>query len=156
MWTPLIKSASVPSSSDPVSLPPFQLQASNAPNHPLHDTHRGRGRRIVQSRRFRWFPAMAVVEQTGPASSEGKVWGFFKSAFRNGSTASSSMNIQHHGGNPPLPEGSHPQGSNSVSSVAKSLLPTRRRLKLDPPTKLYFPCKVSLFYLVSRHSLFRR
>uniref|UniRef100_A0A7N0ZV32 MSP domain-containing protein n=1 Tax=Kalanchoe fedtschenkoi TaxID=63787 RepID=A0A7N0ZV32_KALFE len=27
----------------------------------------------------------------------------------------------------------------SVSSVAKSLLPTRRRLSLDPSTKLYFP-----------------
>ncbi|KMZ62860.1 Vesicle-associated protein 4-2 [Zostera marina] len=27
----------------------------------------------------------------------------------------------------------------SVSSVARSLLPKRRRLRLDPPTKLYFP-----------------
>lgn len=93
------------------------------------------------------FSAMAVDEQTRPAAGEGKVWGFFKSAFRNGSTASSSspsMNIHPHGGNPPIPDGSHPQGANSVSSVAKSLLPTRRRLKLDPPTKLYFPCKVPL------------
>ncbi|KAB5533934.1 hypothetical protein DKX38_017020 [Salix brachista] len=32
-----------------------------------------------------------------------------------------------------------PQASNSVSSVARSLLPTRRRLKLDPASKLYFP-----------------
>ncbi|PIA34394.1 hypothetical protein AQUCO_03800185v1 [Aquilegia coerulea] len=31
------------------------------------------------------------------------------------------------------------QTSNSVSSVARSLLPTRRRLRLDPSTKLYFP-----------------
>ncbi|OAY73509.1 Vesicle-associated protein 4-2 [Ananas comosus] len=30
-------------------------------------------------------------------------------------------------------------GSSSVSSVARSLLPVRRRLRLDPPTKLYFP-----------------
>ncbi|PKI33742.1 hypothetical protein CRG98_045864 [Punica granatum] len=86
---------------------------------------------------------MAVAEQTRPAASEGKVWGFFKSAFRNGSNgssaSSSTMNVHHHGGNPPLPEGSLPQGSNSVSSVAKSLLPNRRRLKLDPATKLYFP-----------------
>lgn len=32
--------------------------------------------------------------------------------------------------------------SASVSSVAKSLLPTRRRLVLDPPNKLYFPCMI--------------
>ncbi|KAL3576905.1 hypothetical protein D5086_022188 [Populus alba] len=32
-----------------------------------------------------------------------------------------------------------PHPSNSVSSVARSLLPTRRRLKLDPASKLYFP-----------------
>lgn len=32
-----------------------------------------------------------------------------------------------------------PQSSATVSSVAKSLLPTRRRLRLDPPNKLYFP-----------------
>jgi len=25
--------------------------------------------------------------------------------------------------------------------VIRSLLPTRRRLRLDPPAKLYFPCK---------------
>ena len=44
-------------------------------------------------------------------------------------------------------EGSNPHGSNSVSSVARSLLPARRRLKLDPSNKLYFPCK-SFFFLV--------
>lgn len=33
----------------------------------------------------------------------------------------------------------------SVSSVARSLLPKRRRLRLDPPTKLYFPCE--MFFL---------
>ncbi|XP_065637625.1 vesicle-associated protein 4-2 [Quercus suber] len=36
-------------------------------------------------------------------------------------------------------EGSNPPGSSSVSSVARSLLPARRRLKLDPSNKLYFP-----------------
>lgn len=98
------------------------------------------------TRRCCWITAMAVSEQTTPATSEGKVWGLFKSAFRNGSTASSSStsstNIPRHGGYPPMPDGSHPQGSSSsVSSVAKSLLPTRRKLKLDPSTKLYFACK---------------
>ncbi|GFZ06493.1 hypothetical protein Acr_18g0006630 [Actinidia rufa] len=29
--------------------------------------------------------------------------------------------------------------SNTVSAMAKSLIPVRRRLSLDPPNKLYFP-----------------
>ncbi|ESQ55230.1 hypothetical protein EUTSA_v10025857mg [Eutrema salsugineum] len=51
----------------------------------------------------------------------------------------------HHqlGYNGPHGDGSgqnqHPTPSPSVSSVAKSLLPTKRRLKLDPSEKLYFP-----------------
>ncbi|KAK4759740.1 hypothetical protein SAY87_022871 [Trapa incisa] len=81
---------------------------------------------------------MAVAQQTRHATSNVKVWGLFKSAFRNGSS-SSSMNNHHYDGSLSLREASHPHGSSSVSSVAKSLLPTRRRLKLDPPTKLYFP-----------------
>jgi hypothetical protein len=53
----------------------------------------------------------------------------------------------HHHNHQPnsLIEGSNPPlASNSVSSVARSLLPTRRRLKLDPSSKLYFPCKFSI------------
>lgn len=30
----------------------------------------------------------------------------------------------------------------SMSSVARSLLPSKRRLKLDPSSKLYFPCEL--------------
>ncbi|KAJ3679432.1 hypothetical protein LUZ60_017443 [Juncus effusus] len=30
-------------------------------------------------------------------------------------------------------------GAGPVSSIARSILPARRRLRLDPPTKLYFP-----------------
>ncbi|XP_047161609.1 vesicle-associated protein 4-2-like isoform X2 [Vigna umbellata] len=55
--------------------------------------------------------------QESQSQSEGKVWNFLKLPFRH-STASTS---------------------NSVSSLARSLLPTRRRLKLDPSNKLYFP-----------------
>lgn len=44
-------------------------------------------------------------------------------------------------------EGSNPHGSNSVSSVARSLLPARRRLKLDPSNKLYFPCTFFSFFV---------
>ncbi|CAI8618104.1 unnamed protein product [Vicia faba] len=98
---------------------------------------------------------MAVVEPK--PHSEPKVWNFFKLPFRHSSTTSftgttsSSPNLhhphhhQHHHNpnsnahNPPPLEGSSSQSSNSVSSVARSLLPTRRRLKLDPSNKLYFP-----------------
>ncbi|WZY69105.1 hypothetical protein YC2023_001345 [Brassica napus] len=55
-------------------------------------------------------------------------------------------NHHHHhqlGYNGPHGDGSgqnqHPTPSPSVSSVAKSFLPTKRRLKLDPSEKLYFP-----------------
>ncbi|XP_027346216.1 vesicle-associated protein 4-2-like [Abrus precatorius] len=86
--------------------------------------------------------------------SEPKVWNFFKLPFRHSASAanssnttSSSANIHHHHHhhhNPNNPhnlplEGSTSHTSNSVSSVARSLLPTRRRLKLDPSNKLYFP-----------------
>lgn len=88
---------------------------------------------------------MAIeAEQKSP--SDGKVWGFFKLPFQKSgnstSTTSSSSSASHlHGQSQPHLEGSSPHGgsANSVSSVAKSLLPTRRRLKLDPANKLYFP-----------------
>ncbi|PIN18568.1 VAMP-associated protein involved in inositol metabolism [Handroanthus impetiginosus] len=89
---------------------------------------------------------MAIDEE----KSDGKVWGLFKLPFRNSqSTMSSSSNFAHyqqnygHGNsnNHSLVEGSGAQSStgSSVTSVARSLLPTRRRLKLDPSNKLYFP-----------------
>ncbi|KAF5728965.1 Vesicle-associated 4-2 -like protein [Tripterygium wilfordii] len=84
---------------------------------------------------------MAIADQKSP--SDGKIWGFFKLPFRgNGtntnSTSSSVMHHQHSQSNS-LVEGSNAHGSSSVSSVARSILPTRRRLKLDPSNKLYFP-----------------
>ncbi|KAL6546677.1 Vesicle-associated protein 4-2 [Orobanche minor] len=89
---------------------------------------------------------MAIAEE----KVDGKVWGLFKLPFRNShSTTSSSSTISHyqqnHGtGNSntyPQVEGSGAQGNagSSVSSVARSILPRRRRLKLDPSNKLYFP-----------------
>lgn len=92
---------------------------------------------------------MAVAEPK--LHSEPKVWNFFKLPFRNSNTSSTNTtsssvnnNLHHHhhhnpNSNTPL-EGSTSHTSNSVSSVARSLLPTRRRLKLDPSNKLYFPC----------------
>ncbi|KAE8732497.1 Vesicle-associated protein 4-1 [Hibiscus syriacus] len=84
-----------------------------------------------------------AIETEQKSSSDGKVWGFFKLPFRqtgNTNTSSSSLTLNLRGEFQPHVEGSNRHGSaNSVSSVAKSLLPTRRRLKLDPTNKLYFP-----------------
>ncbi|EPS62692.1 hypothetical protein M569_12096, partial [Genlisea aurea] len=84
------------------------------------------------------------------ASPEGRVWGLFKLPFRNSqsSTSSSSDLLQYppnygQGNSLGLPQadgsGAQSSSGSSVSSVARSLLPTRRRLKLDPSNKLYFP-----------------
>ncbi|XP_044460799.1 vesicle-associated protein 4-2-like [Mangifera indica] len=83
---------------------------------------------------------MAIADQKSP--SDNKVWGFFKLPFRQSrNTTSSSSSTPHHHHNQANhhTEGSNPHASNSVSSVARSFLPARRRLKLDPPKKLYFP-----------------
>jgi len=85
---------------------------------------------------------MALSEQKSP--SDGKVWGLFKLPFRNsGNTnpTTSSQSSQQQQSQAQV-DGSNPQNaasSSSVSSVARSLLPTRRRLRLDPSSKLYFP-----------------
>ncbi|KAK7263612.1 hypothetical protein RJT34_31205 [Clitoria ternatea] len=89
---------------------------------------------------------MAVEsEKTG---SDGKVWSFCSMPFwqtshaaSSSSSSSSSMhNVHHHQSQilQSIDRSTH-QPSTTVSSVAKSLLPTRRRLRLDPPNKLYFP-----------------
>ncbi|KAL6201108.1 hypothetical protein ACLB2K_024823 [Fragaria x ananassa] len=78
------------------------------------------------------------------SSSDGKVWGFFKRPFRpsgNAAATTTSSSSMSHSHPHPNGDGSVPQASSSVSSVARSLLPTRRRLKLDPCNKLYFPCE---------------
>ncbi|CAF1711021.1 BnaC03g64150D [Brassica napus] len=109
---------------------------------------------------------MTMTTEEKPAS-DGRGWGIFKIPFRNshgnassaatspfpsGASSSSSASSHlhnhhhhhhHHGFNGPHGDGSgqnqHPTPSPSVSSVAKSLLPVKRRLKLDPSEKLYFP-----------------
>ncbi|KMT04478.1 hypothetical protein BVRB_8g181470 [Beta vulgaris subsp. vulgaris] len=79
---------------------------------------------------------MAIAEQRSDGG--GKSWGLFKLPFRQNtpSISSSGMHsVNHNNG-----EGSNSQPTTpSVSSVARSLLPTRRRLRLDPSNKLYFP-----------------
>ncbi|KAL6992655.1 Vesicle-associated protein 4-2 [Sarracenia purpurea var. burkii] len=92
---------------------------------------------------------MAIADQKTP--SDGKILGFFKLPFRHSAsehstTSSRSSNGHHHiqhqlSQTNSLVDGSNPHTatSSSVSSVARSLLPTRRRLRLDPSSKLYFP-----------------
>lgn len=91
-------------------------------------------------------PKMAIAEQRSDGG--GKSWGLFKLPFRQNtpSISSSGMHsVNHNNG-----EGSNSQPTTpSVSSVARSLLPTRRRLRLDPSNKLYFPCNLSLSHLTS-------
>ena len=95
---------------------------------------------------------MAIADEK-----DGKVWGLFKLPFRNAqststtttSRSSSHNTTTHHYrtqqnqslGRTSLDDGSTPRtnSSSSVSSVARSLIPARRRLKLDPSNKLYFP-----------------
>ncbi|XP_060672638.1 vesicle-associated protein 4-1 isoform X1 [Ziziphus jujuba] len=83
------------------------------------------------------------------SGSDGKVWGLCSMPFwqtRNASSSSSSSLASMHNNAHHLNHQGHQsvehtslQSSSSVSSVAKSLLPTRRRLRLDPPNKLFFP-----------------
>ncbi|KAI0527282.1 hypothetical protein KFK09_002881 [Dendrobium nobile] len=100
---------------------------------------------------------MAVADGRA-GSSDGKLWGLCRLPFWQAGTSgagggggtsstnssSSLTHHQHHHGSGQLggalgPRAQQSSGGNSVSSVAKSILPTRRRLRLDPPNKLYFP-----------------
>ncbi|KAG8365459.1 hypothetical protein BUALT_Bualt18G0107000 [Buddleja alternifolia] len=93
-----------------------------------------------------------VIDGGKSSPSDGKVWKLFKLPFRSSqstTTTSSSSDFAHYQHN--YGHGSsnihyqaeelsaHGNNGSSVSSVARSLLPTRRRLKLDPSNKLYFP-----------------
>lgn len=96
-----------------------------------------------------------VVTEVKRQGSEGRVWGFLKHPFRqigaqsNGSSSQNQnqqidfgMNRDSRGGGGGGGErrgGDLRGGNGSVSSVAKSILPVRRRLRLDPASKLYFP-----------------
>lgn len=74
---------------------------------------------------------MAVANHDQKAMSEVKAnWSFCRLPFwqsSNGDDNNNNSSVADH-------------SSIKVASVAKSFLPTRRRLGLDPPNKLYFPC----------------
>lgn len=88
---------------------------------------------------------MAIADHSSHRSHhfEGKLWRLcpFWQSGGTSSSSSSTQTLQTHS------QVSHQNGvgsnsrssSNSVSSVARSLLPARRRLRLDPSSNLYFP-----------------
>lgn len=93
---------------------------------------------------------MAVeAEKSGP---DGKLWSLFKNPFgqsRNASSSSSSSssstlssmhNVHQLGQTHESVERAALHSASTVSYVTKSLLPARRRLRLDPANKLFFPC----------------
>ena len=99
---------------------------------------------------------MAVAsEKTG---AEGKVWSLCKMPFWQTSIASSSSSSSSFASSATVSgqhqshqavERSSLHSSIAVSSMAKSFLPTRRRLRLDPSNKLFFPCMIFCLPLLS-------
>ncbi|KAM3384985.1 hypothetical protein ACQJBY_009129 [Aegilops geniculata] len=96
--------------------------------------------------------AISGDDRYAPAadSGGGKLWNLCRMPFRQASGApapassSSSSGIHHSAGRygheaPIAGDGGAPAAPAGISTVAKSLLPARRRLRLDPSNKLYFP-----------------
>ncbi|PPR87934.1 hypothetical protein GOBAR_AA32756 [Gossypium barbadense] len=84
---------------------------------------------------------MAIVDRH-QRSSERKMFSlcpFWQTSttMNNSSSSSSTKNLNHNGSR--HSETVAAKRSKSVSSIARSLLPPRRRLRLDPSNKLYFP-----------------
>ncbi|XP_031104419.1 vesicle-associated protein 4-1-like isoform X1 [Ipomoea triloba] len=75
---------------------------------------------------------MAVADRH---RSDGKLWKLFPFWQSAGAAASSGHSIHQNG----VAGSAAPRSTASVSSVARSFLPARRRLRLDPSTNLYFP-----------------
>lgn len=91
---------------------------------------------------------MPIVDDKPPSDGGrggSKVWGLFKLPFRSSSnstphTTTLSSSYQIEGSYAHKKNEKHSSSSSpSVSSIVRSLLPTRRRLRLDPRNKLYFP-----------------
>lgn len=102
-----------------------------------------------------YWQVMPIVDDRPPSDGGGsKLWGILKLPFRSSrnttphtSTLSSSYQIERshaHKKNEKYSSSS----TTSVSSLVRSLLPTRRRLRLDPRNKLYFPCMNLLHYFL--------
>uniref|UniRef100_A0A5B7AA15 Putative vesicle-associated protein 4-1 n=1 Tax=Davidia involucrata TaxID=16924 RepID=A0A5B7AA15_DAVIN len=83
---------------------------------------------------------MAIADHH-KSHSDGKLWRLcpFWQSGTYSSSHSSTQNIQNQNQSNQNGVGSNTRSSNLVSSVARSLLPARRRLRLDPAKNLYFP-----------------
>uniref|UniRef100_A0A5B7A9F4 MSP domain-containing protein n=1 Tax=Davidia involucrata TaxID=16924 RepID=A0A5B7A9F4_DAVIN len=85
---------------------------------------------------------MAIADNH-KSQSDGKLWRlcpFWQSGTTSSSSSSSStQNLHNQNQSHQNGAGSNTRSSNSVSSVARSFLPARRRLRLDPANNLYFP-----------------
>lgn len=82
------------------------------------------------------------------SGADGKVWSLCKMPFwqtgiasssSSSSSSSTSASVSGQSQIHQAVESSSLHSANAVSSMAKSLLPSRRRLRLDPPNKLFFP-----------------
>lgn len=71
------------------------------------------------------------------SNSDVKLWRLCP-LWQSGTSSSSTQNLQNQSNQNGV--GSNVRPTNTVSSVARSLLPARRRLRLDPANNLYFPC----------------
>ncbi|KAG2717193.1 hypothetical protein I3843_03G164500 [Carya illinoinensis] len=85
---------------------------------------------------------MAVESEKSVA--DVKVWSlckipFWHTSIASSSSSSASASVSGRSHIHQAVESSSLHSSNAVSSIAKSLLPSRRRLRLDPPNKLFFP-----------------
>ncbi|KAK4782481.1 hypothetical protein SAY86_016583 [Trapa natans] len=82
-----------------------------------------------------------------PGRGKGKGNGGGNSTFSSSASSTRNLSSNVRYGRNSQADGSleQPRSSSTVSSVARSLLPARRRLRLDPSKNLYFPCKVFSF-----------
>ncbi|XP_059662590.1 vesicle-associated protein 4-1-like [Cornus florida] len=83
---------------------------------------------------------MAIADRH-KSNSDGKLWKLcpFWQSGTSSSSSSSTQNLHNLNQSHQDGVGSNTRPSNSVSSVARSILPARRRLRLDPSNNLYFP-----------------
>ncbi|CAN4102831.1 unnamed protein product [Withania somnifera] len=81
---------------------------------------------------------MAISDHRKPPNSDGKLWKLC-TLWQSGTTSSSSSSTQNLNSHQNGVGSNSSRPSTSVSSVARSLLPARRRLRLDPASNLYFP-----------------
>ena len=93
------------------------------------------------------------IADSSKQSAERKLWRLcpFWQPGNGSSSASSMQNLQQHNirSRRHVEDTDGRSSSSTVSSVARSFLPTRRRLRLDPANNLYFPCTSSFWFVLS-------